>query len=452
MKRISLKYALIIALAILFCLGGCSKSHSPEKKEDYSYKVKEFEKALMEQYYYWAAEMRVPTNPKDYDVYTYFNALKVAKDRWSWMCDGRTYEESETGVSTSFGFHLKQPINYYKDYDVYVAYVDKNSPLGKAGVKRGWQLTKIKDFPIKNYISQGTLNEELNAQANTFTFLNLDNEEVRLDLSQSSFQANTVIASKIFDNSNCAELPSGTRVGYINYISFNSSLESEIINTLSQMKDGGINELILDLRYNGGGDLDLCTSVASLLAPASADKKTFLHIAHNAKQQKNDFYRKFARTAKSLNLNRLYFITTGATASASESIINGLTPYIDICSVGETTYGKPNGMYVILYPNNARTYSDVDYAFYPICFYCLNANEKADFENGITPTHTRYDDLYHDFDDSEDLIHSCLSLIATGALPPAPPASSKTKMATDQILPTAESAPNYGRATIRKEF
>lgn len=453
MKTRFFKYVGAVALAaVVVCFAGCSKSHTPEHNDDYSEKVKEFEKVLMQQYYYWADQMRVPSSTKGYDIYTYFDALKVSRDRWSWMTDGRSYEQSETGVSTSFGFHLKQPINYYRDYDVYIAYVDKNSPLGKAGVQRGWQLTKIKSFPIKNYISQGTLNDELKQSANSFTFINLDGEEVEMHLSQSSFQSNSVICTKIFDNSNCADLPVGKKVGYINYISFNSSMENEIINAFSQMKDAGVNEMILDLRYNGGGDLDLCTSVASLLAPASADKKTFLHIAHNENQKKNDYYRYFARTAKSLNLNKIYVITTGGTASASESVINGLTPYIDVCVVGEKTYGKPNGMYVILYPNNAKTYSEIDYAFYPICFYCLNANEKADFENGIAPTYTRYDDLYHDFDDSEDLIYSCLSLIAHGTLPPEPASTAMSKGAAGYVLPTPESAPNYGTATLRKRF
>ena len=446
----------ILFFGVVISLFGCTKNDKPGGDSDDAATVKKFEKAMMEQYYYWSDQMSVPTNASSYTVYTYFDALLVPKDHWSWMCDGAAYAESETGVSTSYGFHFKQPVNYYEDYDVYIAYVDKQSPLGKAGVTRGWRLDAIKGIPIKTYISNGTLKDEIALPSNNFTFTDLDGESVELNLSQASFKSSTVIGTQVYTNANCSLLNPSTKVGYINYVSFNSNLQNEILDALSEMKSAGVNELILDLRYNGGGDLSLCTSVASLLAPAGADGKTFLHIAHNAKQQSEDFYKKIARTANSFNLNRLYVITTGSTASASESIINGLSPYIDVITVGETTYGKPNGMYLILYPNGAKSYTDVDYAFYPICFYCLNANEKADFENGIKPTHTRYDDPYHNFDTSEDLIYSTLYLIANGSMPPAPskPGDKSTKLPGESngVIQTPESAPGYGMATLKTRF
>ncbi len=451
--------SVIACFAIIIGFTGCSKSDSKGNHRDETELIKKFEKAMMEQYYYWASQMRAPQDASSYTPYTYFNALKVSQDRWSWMCDGDTYQASQTGVATSFGFHLKQPINYYKDYGVYISYVDKNSPLAKAGVTRGWRLDKIDGSPVMNYVNNNTFEQELAKSNNNFTFINLDGDEVSLSLTQATFKSNSVIATQIFDHSNYPPLPSSKKVGYINYITFNENLSSEILDALSQMKSAGINELILDLRYNGGGDLNLCSDIASLLVPGSAHGKTFLHIAHNNMQSSNDFYKKFNHTSNSLDLNRLYVITTKNTASASESIINGLSPFLEVITIGETSYGKPNGMYVILYPNNAKTYSEIDYAFYPICFYCLNSDEKADFANGINPTYERADDLYHNFGPEEDLINSALYHIATNSLPPAPIIPTSTKQYSPSykniIIKGAEECEGYGKATFKmglKEF
>lgn len=409
-----MKEFLVILFSILLTLAGCSKEN--KKSSETTSEIKKFERTMMEHYYYWADQMGSP-NPNSYDVQEYFNAMLVKKDRWSWMCDGDQYNSNQTGVSTSFGLHLKQPITYYQDYNVYIAYVDSDSPVGKEGIKRGYQLTKINGTPILTIVSENKLTDLLSNSTNTFTFKDLSGVEKDYQLTQASYKSKSVISTHIFNNSNCPILPPSKKVGYINYLTFNDNMKNEIIQALSQMKEEGIEDLILDLRYNGGGDLDLCTNIASLIAPESANSKTFIKVTHNSTQSSNDFVCSIERSSNSLDLNNLYVITSPSTASASESLINGLSPYMNIITVGEKTYGKPNGMYVILYPNNTTDISKVQYAFYPICFYCLNSQGKADFENGLTPTYSRGDDLYHDFGVEEDLIYSCLNHIATGSVP-----------------------------------
>ena len=413
---------LIAVLASLsFCLNSCFLFH--EEKSSSSGKdsteVKDYVDLFMKQYYYWADQMPTSTK-KDKSVADYFGSRLVSRDRWSWMMNGESYINMETGTSTgSYGFHISQPIDYFKDYDVYITYVDKNSPLAKAGVTRGWQLTHIAGTEVMTLIKNETFYEEISKPSNRFTFKDTKGNTVNLDLNQTSFQSNSVTYSQIFTSADCDKLSKSAKVGYILYTTFNASMQNEIISTLSQMKTQGITDLIMDLRYNGGGDINVCTDIASMIAPASADGKTFLTLSHNLGNKDEDKTYSIERTNYSLNLNRLFVITGSGTASASESLINCLSPYMDVQTVGGQTYGKPNGMYVFCYPPKAKGIN-IEYAFLPICFYCKNAEGKADFDNGIIPKQKRYDDLYHDFSAKEDLIGACLTYIGTGSYPVLP--------------------------------
>lgn len=428
MKRLfksSLPILSAILLALSFTVTSCfifdwDDKEGDEKMDKDSTAVKTFVEQVMKQYYYWADQMPSSVSMKDKSVHDYFTSWLVSKDRWSWMMNGESYNAMETGIATSYGFHIAQPIDYFKDYDVYIAYVDKNSPLAKAGVTRGWQLTKMNGTDVATLIKNDQFYNEIYKPSNSFTFKKTDGTLVDMNLNQASYQSNSVALTKIFTAADCDKLSKSAKVGYILYTSFNNNMKNEIVNTLTQMKSEGITDLILDLRYNGGGDLDMCAEIAGYLAPAAAEGKVFVTLAHNLANKKEDKSYNIKRTANSLNLGRLFILAGKGTASASESMINCLSPYMDVQNVGGQTYGKPNGMYVFLYPQKVKE-KDVDYAFLPICFYCVNSEGKADYDNGITPKNKRYDDLYHDFGGEEDLIKACLTYIATGSYPTLPP-------------------------------
>ena len=433
-KRFSGRVAVALSVMTIVLYSMCTScilafwDNDSDKKEDSdSTVVKTFVDQMMKQYYYWASEMTSSNTKKGKSVEKYFTDYLVSKDRWSWMMNGQTYNSMETGVSTSYGFHLGQPIEYFNDYGIFISYVDKNSPLAKAGITRGWQLTHIGGTDAATLVKNNTFYTELGKASNNFTFKTPEGESVSLDLTQASFQSNSVSLSKTFTSADLPALKSSDKVGYILYTTFNSNMKNEITSTLQQMKTAGITDLILDLRYNGGGDLSVCTELAGLLSPATADGKVFITLTHNTANQKNDSDYKIKRSSGSLNLDRLFVITGKGTASASESIINGLSPYMEINTVGGVTYGKPNGMYVFLYPQNVSE-SKAEYAFLPICFYCMNSQGKADYDQGITPAQKRYDDLYHDFSADEDLINACLTYIGTGTYPALPVVKSTKAM------------------------
>lgn len=351
------------------------------------------------------------------------------------MMDGAKYNSMETGVTTSYGAKMAQPINGYNDYNVYVTLVQPNSPFAKAGIKRGFRLTKLGGVAVENLIREKTFDTELNKLTNNFTFLTPQGQTLEKQLSQADFQSCSVVKTALFNN----------KVGYILYSTFNKALEGEIKSAVSELKQKGITDLILDLRYNGGGDLDVCTDIAGLIAPEKAAGKVFVTLQHNDNNAGEDVSYKIKITNNSLCLNRLFVISNKATASASESIINCLKPYMEVIQVGETTYGKPNGMYVFKYPQKVPD-SQITYAFLPICFYCVNSLGEGFYDSGIAPVKTVYDDMYHDFSENEEAIKQCLNYIATGAFTEISYKKSKsTGGASLSELPQ-----NYGLCYIEK--
>ncbi len=141
------------------------------------------------------------------------------------------------------------------------------------------------------------------------------------------------------------------------------------------MKAAGATELVLDLRYNGGGLVDVAVHLASLIGGTRTNGQVMLNYVHNDKigPVLNKTTR-FTSPDEALNLQRLVVITTRSSASASELVINSLRPFIPVTVIGDTTYGKPVGQYGLRF---------CDKVLYPVAFSIKNANLEGDFFDGI---------------------------------------------------------------------
>lgn len=462
MKKIfqhKLLYTLLVLSVIAGTMASCEKSStkSENTSTDLS-KVKTYLYSIMSSIYYWSSS--IPSvNANNYDdIYKYFDALLVSNDRWSWMMDAAEYNSMQTGTYTIYGGRFLQPYEYYGDYGIYMGLVYDNSPLAAQGVTRGWQLTKLNNTDVMTLVNAKTFNSTLDKSPLTFTFKDLNGVEHTFTTSKAVVQTKSVPKTAIYTSADYPSLPSAAKVGYMLYTSFTASLEGEVTTAIKDFKSAGITDLIVDLRYNGGGDLSVCKDFAGLLVPAAGDGKTFLQLKHNSKYSSYDnnsgSVYKFSRGSNSLDLNRIFFITGSGTASASESLMNGLKPFITVKQVGDTTYGKPNGMYVYTYPDNSAGTSSLEYVFLPICFYCVNSEGGGFFDNGIVPDNYRYDDLYHDFGVKEDLISACLTYIATGSYP-AKPSKSSYASATKALsggnrIARPEDSSGYGFAIAKQ--
>ena len=383
-------------------------------------------------YYYWHDEMDSivkSLNVNDFKTMeSYFEATLFPRDRWSWMADGSYYAQSETGeYQGTWGASLTQQIEYYNDYSIRVAYVYPGSPFARNGVKRGWILSEIAGRPVMETIGDGSFYSEYQKSPQSFTFTDYDGESHTFTASLSSLETRSSLISSIISPS---EFPGLTEsVGYFLYMSFKADdFLNDIHEAMELFKRNNIHKLILDLRYNGGGDSRASQLMVDYLAPKSANHKPYVHRSHNKQHADEDVIDSINRLPSSLDLDALYVIGGDGTASASEMLINGLRPYMDLTLVGDTTYGKPNGMYVFMYPGdyqnlvryNSGDFSTLEYVFLPICFFNKNGVGDIIPEDGFIPDNYRPDDLTHDFGVEEDNIKACLTRIVTGSFPDLP--------------------------------
>ena len=234
---------------------------------------------------------------------------------------------------------------------------------------------------------------------NTFLFQKPDETEVTYSSTKSSFTANSVPAYNVID------LSSG-KTGYLCFDAFIDPAEGELNEAFAFFKANNVTDLIIDLRYNGGGDLDRAQQLASLVMAAADTTKICYKLKYNntVSADWNQTY-KFAKTTSPLGIERVVFITTRSTASASEVVISALKPYVTVSLVGDTTYGKPVGMNIWGYPfpSTSTPEPDYKYAFGPITFEYVNASDWGGFYDGIIPDVMANDDITRDFGDPEEL-------------------------------------------------
>jgi len=322
------------------------------------------------------------------------NGLKVPspKDRFSFIVDDYTVlENSQSGISTSTG--MDYGLVAYGDNGVfaYIRYVIPGSPADDAGVKRGMLFTEIDGEAMtrSNYqsllardgyeISIAEVNDNVISETGETFELN------RIEITENPVLVNTTLDVD------------GTKVGYLMYNAFTRTFDSELNAAFGELKAEGVEELVLDLRYNGGGNVETAVDLSSMIT-GQFDGEIFSQQSWNdllqsqfSEEQLVDRFNSEIRTGEminSLNLNKVYIIGTSSTASASELVINGLAPYIDVVHVGGSTVGKFQAA-APLYdsPNFTRENRNPNhtYVIQPLIYESRNANNDAYSEEGLIP-------------------------------------------------------------------
>jgi C-terminal processing protease CtpA/Prc len=314
-------------------------------------------------------------------------------DRWSFVQTYNQYVAMNTGAFVGHGISLGlDPFN-----QVRIAQIYHSSPLYSLGVRRGWIVKKLNNTdlaPIFIANDAAAYNQLIGASStsvtNTFLFQTPTGKDSTITSTKSSFTLNTVILADTL------HLKSGI-AGHLVFDEFIPPSVQELQSAFTYFSQNNITDLIVDLRYNGGGDLNVLANMASYVAGSSKFNSTFLTLTFNDKNTSSNQSFNFTTVPAPLNVSRLVVITTRGTASASEDFINGLKPGLDVVTIGDTTNGKPVGMVGFAYPRNQPYY-----LFWPITFSLVNSAGQGDFYKGFAPAKYVPDDITHDWNDRNE--------------------------------------------------
>ncbi|PIF31168.1 C-terminal processing protease CtpA/Prc [Flavobacterium sp. 9] len=320
-----------------------------------------------------------------------------AIDRFSWIVDDYSVLEQELqGTSKNDGvdFRLSYKPGSTTELVGFVRYILPNSNASTKAIKRGDLFTGVNGTQLTASNYQALLG----ADSYTLNLASYDGNNVTPNGKTVSLAKTTLDENPIFINK---VITSGShKIGYLMYNGFYANYDAQLNAAFADLKAQGITDLVLDLRYNGGGSIQTATRLASMITGQFKDK-IFAKIKWNTKvnayyesedaESLNDrFVDKMDGTPiNSLNLSKIYVITTGGTASASELVINGLVPYITVIKVGETTVGKNVGSITVYdSPTFSKTNRNPNhkYAMQPLVLKIVNAADFGEYTDGLKPT------------------------------------------------------------------
>lgn len=373
----------------------------------------------MNQYYLWqedvpnlsddrfATQTELNNFLKGYPVpENLFDALRVDKsiDRFSWIVkDYLVLEQALGGISKNSGvdFGLVYKTGSNTEIFGYVRYIIPGSDAASKDIHRGDIFYGVNgtQLTVNNYQSLlGTDNYTLNLADYNGGAVTANGKSVAL--------TSTVLAENpIFINKVIA---SGThKIGYLMYNGFYAEYDTQLNDAFATLKSAGITDLVLDLRYNGGGSVQTATRLASMITGQYTgqvfakqqwnSKINDYFESNNPEQLKNNFTDKIGTTPiNSLGLSKIYILTTKSTASASELVINGLAPHMEVIQIGDITTGKNVGS-VTLYDSptfgKEKRNPNHRYAMQPIVLKIVNSDGFGDYFNGLNPKYLLKENL-----------------------------------------------------------
>lgn len=358
---------------------------------------------LADNYYSSQAERNDFLDDYDSPEDLFENGVTAPQDNFSFLVgDYVELENLFSGISKTSG--LTYGLVYYpgcsptscSEIFAFVRLVLPNTSADEEGVERGMIFNRVdgQQLTAANYstlLAPDTFTIGLAKQEGS----SINNLEETVTLTKREYVKNPVFVTEVIETE-------GKKVGYIYYDSFTADFDPQLNDAFGEFKASGVTDLVLDLRYNGGGSVRTATDLASMITGQFAGE-LFMKEQWNADYQayfestpelQERLFNKFNTTLKtgeiinSLNLSKVYVLTTFSSASASELVINGLEPYIDVVQIGQTTRGKFQAS-VTLYdsPNFGRTNANTThtYAIQPLVLKSVNSAGVSDYITGLDP-------------------------------------------------------------------
>lgn len=399
--------------------------------------------------YLWYRELP-DRDPAGYSVAAYFDQLKTeqstassaAKDQFHFTQDTASYnQQTQSGVSSGYGIEWSVQSTTVPRW-FQVAYTEPNSPASAASVRRGDIILEIDGVDFINDPTQAgvnTLNAGLfpdkSGEPHQFKFRRTDGTEYSLTLTSANVASSPVQNVKVLNTS-------AGKLGYMQFNSFITPAQPQLISAVKQFRDQAVSNLVIDLRYNGGGLLALSSQLGYMMTgPDIIQNRFFERMQFNDKYpttnpitgatlQPTPFYSKeinyeqntlTSTSLPNLNLSRIFVLATGNTCSASEAFINGLRGVdAEVILIGDRTCGKPYGFYP---EDNCGT------TYFTIQFSGINAKGFGDYADGFVPTPAPQfddqvkgcavaDDFNHQLGDpAEALLATAVQYVQSGSCP-----------------------------------
>lgn len=383
----------------------------------------------MASYYFWAGRSPNPEPAAYPTTEAYFDALRFAGDgvvpgdRWSYISDSaafdKFYDEGKVlgyGLSVN-GLEARLPLR--------IRYVEPESPAAAQGLERGDTILAINGKSDAELLASGDFgalgpNREGDAVSISIGGPSGSRE---VTLLASTYLLTPVSAARVLT------LAGGRKAGYLVLKEFISQAEAPLAKAFEAFAADGVSDIILDLRYNGGGSVATSNVLASLIAGASHNGQTFVRLDYNSQQPSlNAIYSLGASTP---GFERVVILTGARTCSASELVINGLKPYLPVVTIGARTCGKPFGF---------RPVTSCGQTFSAVNFESLNALGEGHYYDGIGASCAATDEFTRPLGDlQESLTLAAADYLQTGQCATA---------ATAKQFPAGPSIPSGARRSM----
>jgi len=375
--------------------------------------------AFIDESYLWYQEVPAGLSPASFNTpIDYFNALKTPaitasgrpKDRFHFTYPSAVWDAlSSSGTSTGYGVTLVRYTDPSRPRLWKLTMVEPDSPAALAGLQRGDQLLSVDGVPVAFYANSARAAALINAGL----FPATAGEKHQLMLSSGGqFKVITLTSQTVggqsVQNAKVLDTPTG-KVGYLQFNEHNGVAESQLAKAFSDFQTAGVADLVLDMRYNGGGLLTIASELAYMVAgPQTTKGKVFERVVNNGKTAApapmgfRDTAIGFPATAPLkagaalpyLGLKRVTVLTTAGTCSASESVINSLRGVgVEVNLIGGDTCGKPYAF--VPAPNCGTTYFAIE-------TQGVNDKGEGDYADGFQPTCRVDDDLTHALGDPQE--------------------------------------------------
>ncbi|NJB37923.1 S41 family peptidase [Croceivirga sp. JEA036] len=441
MKKLKILSLLLLGLSILAC------NNDDDVTVKNNVVTQNFMWRAMNLWYFWQQDVNDLADDRfsseeeyqDYlaqtsDPELFYKNLQVEEDRFSFSNPNyKTLVNNLSGISKSNGLEFGL-VRYPEGSNIfgYVRYIVPNSDASNKDIVRGDIFNRVDG----QQLTDANYTELLFGSNDTYTLgLATFNEgeitELEEEVSLTKFEGlaeNPVLIAKTLD-------VQGTKIAYLMYNGFTNEYDKELNNAFAEFKANGATELVLDFRYNPGGSVNSSRLLASMVYGTNTSD-LYIKQRWNDKIQAQfdpaDVEDYFAADVdgtalNTLNLSKAYVITSARTASASELLINGLNPYIEMIKVGDTTRGKnefsitmvddPDNSYIYRSSREGNINPDNSWAIQPLVGRNENADGFSDYTAGIAPDFYQRED-YGNLgvlgEETEPLLARCLQEI-TGA-------------------------------------